>query len=73
MARGVRAMGDKTTPAKILALLIDPNHSGEAWRASYRELEIRVGRYKAGRMVQDALKNRQQDGDDRRKSHVQAE
>ena len=69
----MRATGDKTTTAEILALLIDLNHSGEAWRASYRELESRVGRYQAGRMVQDALKKRQQDGDDRQKSDVQAE
>ena len=66
-------MGDKTTLAEILALLMDPNHTSEAWRASYRELESRVGQYQAGRMVQDAVKKRQQDGDDRQKNDVQAE
>jgi hypothetical protein len=69
----MRAMGDKKTPAEILALLIDPNHTSKAWRASYRELEDRVGQYQAGSMVQDALKKRQQDENDRQRSDVQAE
>jgi hypothetical protein len=64
-------MGDEKTATEIVALLMDPNHTSDAWRASYRELESRVGQYQAGRMVQDALKKRQQDGDDRQKSDVQ--
>ena len=66
------ALGDKKTPAEILALLMDPNLTSAAWRASYRELEGRFGQYQAGSMVQDALKKRRQDNDDRQKSDVQA-